>query len=125
MLPSDDYLERCPGVPERKVWFPDEYEAGYRARFAGTSESWTATPCWQAGWQEADRELTVSGRRPRSSSVEPSRDAEPADWSHFGTGGTARSYDLPFHQARSDSWKRSWIQRDIELGTFGRKGSDR
>jgi hypothetical protein len=40
--------------PELKTWVPAEYEAGYEARFAGASESVTATPCWQAGWQDAD-----------------------------------------------------------------------
>ncbi len=125
MLPSDDYLESVSGSPELNVWFPDEYEAGYRARFTGACESWTATACWQAGWQEADRELTASGRRPRQSSFDPNGDGEITEWSLFGTGELARSLGLPFDQVRGDVWKRSWIRKDIELGTCDRKGTGR
>ena len=46
--------------PELKTWMPAEYEAGYEARFADASESLTATHCWQAGWQDANLELTES-----------------------------------------------------------------
>jgi hypothetical protein len=49
-----------------KSWMPAEYEAGYEARFAGASESLTATHCWQAGWQDADLEFTESFRQRRS-----------------------------------------------------------
>lgn len=124
MLPSDDHLESFSGASGLNIWFQDEYEAGYGARFAGTSESWTATPCWQAGWQEADRELTASDRCLRSSSVDPHDDVVPVEWSLFGTGNLARNYELPFDHARGTAWKRSWIRRDIELGTVTRRRTD-
>lgn len=67
MLPSDDHLDGSSRSFKTEHLVSGEYEAGYLARFAGSSESWTATACWQAGWQEADRELTASGRGSTSS----------------------------------------------------------
>ncbi len=125
MLPSDDHLDGSSGASRLNVWFSSEYEAGYQARFAGSSESWTATACWQAGWQEADRELTASGRCLTTSPFDCSTDSDPNDTSLFGTGELARDYELPFDRTLGDSWKRSWIRRDIELGVFARKGTDR
>lgn len=48
-------------------------------------------------------------------------DIVPAQWSLYGTGAAARAYDLPFDEGRSDSWKRSWIQADIESGLQSRE----
>ncbi len=124
MLPFDDHLESFSGASGLNTWCKDEYEAGYGARFAGTAESWTATPCWRAGWQEADRELTASNGYLRSSSVDPNVDLEPMEWSLFGTGNFARDYQLPFDHVRGTAWKRSWIRRDIEVGTVTKRRID-
>ena len=107
------------------MWFPGEYDAGYRARFAGTSESWTAMACWRAGWQEADRELSASGRCIRQCSAGYVTNEVSAEVSLAYAGDLARNYDLAFDPTRSDLWKRSWIQRDIELGVVARKTESR
>lgn len=123
MLPNDDHLESFSGASELKVQSAGEYEAGYRARLADASASWTATAYWQAGWQEADREIATSGKSPRVSAGEQSEETRPAEWSSFGTGEIARSYGLPFAQASNAIWKRSWIVRDIELGIGKRRSA--
>ncbi len=115
MLQSNDHLDSSSGSSRLNVWFAGEYEAGYQARIAGSSESWTATACWQAGWQEADRELTASGRCLTSSLFDGSTGSDATESSLFGTGELARNYELPFDRTFGDSWKRSWIRRDIEL----------
>lgn len=125
MLPSDDHLASPYGASGLNVWFPNEYEGGHRARFAGASESWTATPCWQAGWQEADRELTACSRRHPCVSCDRNTNLDPAELNLFGAGDLARKDDLPFDPTLEDTWKRSWIRRDIELGMFpGREPID-
>jgi len=124
MLPSDDHLDGSSRSFKTEYLVPGEYEAGYQARFADYSESWTATACWQAGWQEADRELTASGRGPTSSPFDCSTDSDPTESSLFGTGELARDYKLPFDQTLGDPWKRSWIRRDIRLGMFARKDTN-
>jgi hypothetical protein len=85
--------------PELETWMPAEYEARYEARFADASESLTATHCWQAGWQDADLELTES----------------------FGQkleGDDARAHGIPFGEDRTEPWKLGWIDVDIRLGTM-------
>ncbi len=121
MLPADDCLDSSSGASRLNVWFPGEYEAGYHARLAGSSESWTATACWQAGWQEADRELADSGQSLCSSPFSCSVDLEATESRVFESGELARNYGIPFDQTLSDSWKRSWIRRDIEVGMFARR----
>ncbi len=113
-FPSDDHSRL-------NVWFVGEYEAGYNARFAGSSESRTAVACWQAGWQEADRELTASRRCLTSSPFDCSTDSGRTEPSLFGTGDLARNYEIPFDLTLGDPWKRSWIRRDVELGMYARK----
>ena len=122
MLPSDEYTY---GASELEVWFPGEYDAGYRARFAGTSESWTATACWRAGWHEADRERTASGCCIRQCHAGSGTSVVSAEVSLAYAGDLARNCDLSFDPTRSDLWKRSWIQRDIELGAVARKRGHR
>ena len=125
MLPSNDHLDSSSRSFKTEHLVPGEYEAGYHARFAGSSESWTATACWQAGWQEADRELAASGRCLTSSPFDCSTDSDATESSLFGTGELARNYERPLDRTLGDPWKRSWIRRDIELGMFARKGTDR
>ena len=92
-------------------WVSEEYEAGYWAGHHGIAEFQSATHCWRTGWQDAQRELHANNLLPWAEA-----DAIPAQWSLYGTGAIAREYDLPFDEERSESWKRSWIQADIDSG---------
>ncbi len=105
-----------PDQPGAEGWMPEEYEAGYRSRLENTDEFKTATYCWRAGWQDADRELRASGHQ---EAKEMMNEAAPAQWSSYGTGRLARICGLPFDADRSDAWKQSWVQTDIELSLRG------
>ena len=95
-------------------WNADEYEAGYQARFEDVDGCVTATACWQAGWQDADREISA---RVSMGLEEPRRGAEQDNGlSKFGSGELARACDLPFDAFGSEPWKRSWIRADIARG---------
>ena len=98
---------------ESRAFVAEEYEAGYQGRFQNVAECVTATPCWRAGWQEADREIAIAVRSEQTEAT-----SEP--WSLYGTGHQARTCELPFDEYSADSWKRSWVQADITLGTSAR-----
>lgn len=106
--------------PELKTWVPAEYEAGYEARFAGASESVTATPCWQAGWQDADIELTESSRQKQHSEDDPGEQFGQTWWRLYDIGGDARVHGIPFGENRTEPWKLGWIDVDIRLGTMAK-----
>ena len=95
-----------------EAWGSEEYEAGHGARMLGVPECLTATPCWRAGWQEADREISGAAVSEKRHAVAGMSTL----WSPFESGGHARTRGLPFDELCSDSWKRSWIQADIALG---------
>ena len=116
MAHSEEFYRTSHRV-ERNVWLPDEYEAGYQARLLGVVEFKTATSCWRAGWQEADRELAGNGA---SEADRANENSIPDQWSLYGTGQMARLCDLPFDEGRAEPWKRSWVQADIELGLQAR-----
>ena len=96
-------------------WNSDEYEAGYQARLQNIGHAATATACWRAGWQDADREIVARGALEVDSSFACSDQAHRL--SEFGTGELARKYDLSFEWNSPELWKRSWVQADVELGT--------
>ena len=116
MAHSEDFHRTSDRV-QQYVWIPDEYEAGYQARLQGVVEFKTATSCWRAGWQEADRELAAGGE---SAADRLDETSIPEQWSLYGTGQMARLCELPFDEARAEPWKRSWIETDIELGMAAR-----
>lgn len=118
MAHSEDF-RRTPDRVEPQVWVPDEYEAGYQARFQNMAEFRTATACWRAGWQDADRELTACGGLLLPCDGE--KDSVPEQWSLYGTGRDARLCELPFDEIRSETWKRSWVETDIALGMAARR----
>jgi hypothetical protein len=113
MLSSGESLNT--NEPEFRTWIAAEYEAGYEARFAGASESLTATHCWQAGWQDADLELTKSFRQKRHGEE---IQEEQTWWQLYDIGGDARVHGIPFGEDRTESWKLGWIDVDIRLGTM-------
>lgn len=92
-------------------WVSEEYEAGYWAGQHDIAEFQSATHSWRAGWQDAKRELHAMGA---SSSPVLGANATLDQWGLYGTGAAARAYELPFDEGRSESWKRSWIQADID-----------
>ena len=116
-MAHSDESYRATDNREQITWVPGEYEAGYQARRQGITEFTTATPCWRAGWQEANREINLSGEAPEQSSR---GNTDQEQWSLFGRGASARSCELPFDEARGEIWKRSWIQADIALGLRNR-----
>jgi hypothetical protein len=85
----------------------EQYEAGYGARFRDEAYSLGATRSWQAGWNDANREL---GKFDEAFS--PAQSSLP----FFGTGDEARRRELPFDSSCSEEWKRSWIEADINVG---------
>ena len=86
---------------------PEQYEAGYSARYGKEPFSFAATTSWQAGWNDANREL--------GSFEEIFTPAQPS-LPFFGSGEEARRRGLPFDSSCSEKWKRSWIAADIVLG---------
>jgi hypothetical protein len=110
-MARSEHIYKEPKDGLEKVWIPEEYEAGYGARFQGVSECRTATRCWLAGWQEADREI---GTAVLSEGV-PWNTEPTAPWSLFGTGRQARACELPFDQFSPDDWKKSWVEADIAM----------
>ena len=76
-----------------------------------------ATSLWRAGWQEADREVAEGGQSEANRLDETSI---PKQWSLYGIGQMARLCELQIDDARAESWKRSWILTDIELGMAAR-----
>lgn len=95
---------------EERAPVPDQYDAGYAARFRDEAMCVGATASWQAGWSDANREL---GRFDEAFS--PAQ----VSLSFFGTGEEARRRGLPFDPAFSEAWKRGWVEADIALGLAG------
>jgi hypothetical protein len=62
MLNPDNKASRDFGSADLKELVPAEYEAGYTAPFADTSESLTANHCWRVGWENATMEPWKLGR---------------------------------------------------------------
>ncbi|MGI4831562.1 MAG: hypothetical protein ACRYFU_25775 [Janthinobacterium lividum] len=112
-----DEFKRAPDRVEQNVRVPDEYEAGHQARVAEAVEFKTATNCWRAGLQKADRELAGSGE-PAVDRVDETAIFE--QWNPYGTGQMAQVCELPLGETRAEPWKRSWIQADLELGLAAR-----
>ena len=110
-MAHSEHTYKEPNDNAEKVWISEEYEAGYGARFQGVAECMTATRCWLAGWQEADREIGAAVL----TQGEPSHTEPIAPWSLFGTGRQARACDLPFDAFSPDDWKRSWVKADIAM----------
>jgi hypothetical protein len=100
-------------------WVSIEYEAGYGARILSNAEYLTATPCWRAGWKDADRDLARAALDDRL----PSYDDVVVPWSRFGTGQQARSCLLPFDESATHRWKRSWVETDIAMSLAERRRS--
>jgi hypothetical protein len=98
-------------------WVSAEYEAGYQARTLSNAEYLTATPCWRAGWKEADRDLARAALDARL----PSDDDVVLRWSSFGTGQQARACCLPFDESATHRWKQSWVQTDIAMSLAERR----
>jgi hypothetical protein len=98
-------------------WVSVEYDAGYEARILSNAEYLTATPCWRAGWKDADRDLARSALdgRPHSD------DDVVVPWSRFGTGQQARACLLPFDDSAAETWKQTWIQADIAMALAERQ----
>ena len=92
----------------------EQYEAGYSARFREDSFSIGATRSWQAGWNDANREL---GKFEEAFS--PAQSSLP----FFGTGDGKR-HELPFDPSCSEEWKRSWIEADISVGVESLRSKD-
>lgn len=92
----------------------EEYEAGYKARLEGVPECLAATPCWRAGWQEADSDSETAAGATANTMYTNTEVRTP--WSLFGTGRQARICNLPFDELCPDSWKRSWVEADIAVG---------
>src|ERR1035437_1537573 len=103
--------------PEFTTWMPAEYEAGYEARFAGASESVTATHCWQAGWQDADLELAESSRQRLNTE---DGQFEQTEWQLYDICGDSRVHGIPLGEDRTEPWKLGWIDVDIRLGTMAK-----
>jgi hypothetical protein len=103
---------------ELKMWVPAEYGAGYEARFAGASESLTATHCWQAGWQDTDLELSESSRQTLNAEKGQEGHFEHSWWQLYDIGGDARVHGIPLGEDRTEPWKQGWIDVDIRLGTM-------
>lgn len=91
-----------------QTWISEEFEAGYRAGLAGVSESRTATPCWRAGWQEAQQERSLS-----QDAADLSPDAKGLVPS---SGREARLFGFAFRGGETEQWKRAWIEADVECG---------
>ena len=89
-----------------QIWISEEFEAGYQASLAGASESRTATPCWRAGWQEAQREMAVS-EHPDVLSID-GEDVLPL------SGREARLFGFAFRSDQAEQWKRAWIEADLQ-----------
>ena len=85
----------------------EQYEAGCGARFRDEAFSLGATRSWQAGWNDANREL---------GKFEEAFSSAQSSLPFFGTGEEARRRDLPFDPSCSEEWKRCWIEADIRLG---------
>ena len=85
----------------------EEYDAGFAARLQRDALSVSATPSWQAGWTDADREI---GEPAVTATISQ------ALLPFFGTGSQARREGLPFDISCSEEWKRGWIETDIDLG---------
>jgi hypothetical protein len=107
-----DFKNEAPAVP---VHVAEQYEAGYSARFREEPFSIGATLSWQAGWNDANREL---GKFREAFS--PTQSSLP----FFGTGDEARRRELPFDPSCSEEWKRSWIEADISLGLESLRSKD-
>lgn len=84
----------------------DQYDAGHAARFHDEPMSVGATASWQAGWSDAHRELGCFDEAFTPAQV---------NLPFFGTGEEARRRGLPFDPARSEAWKRGWVEADISL----------
>lgn len=97
----------------------EEYEAGYKARLEGVPECLAATLCWQAGWHEADSD-TESAVTAIVDTMHTNAEVR-TPWSLFGTGREARVCNLPFDELCPDSWKRSWVEADIDVGLSQRR----
>jgi hypothetical protein len=106
--------------PAFRTWVPAEYEAGYEARFAGASESLTATHCWQAGWQDANLELLQSSRQRLDGDAGEVEQFEQTWGQLYDIGGDARVHGIPFGEDRTEPWKLGWIDVDIRLGTMAK-----
>ena len=89
------------------VHVAEQYEAGYGARFREEPFSLGATRSWQAGWNDANREL---------GKFEEAFSTAQSSLPFFGTGDEARRRELRFHPVCSEEWKRSWIGADIRMG---------
>ena len=118
-MADSEHTYREPDRIADMVWIPEEYEAGYSARFQNVAECITATPCWRAGWQDAGREIAGA-----AFAEEMFRTADvTVRWSLFGTGSQARGCGLPFDKFSPESWKRSWVKADIALSLAERQRS--
>ncbi len=59
MLPSDDHLDSFSAASRLNVWFQVCTRLATTLASLAPLSPRTQTACWQAGWQEADRELTA------------------------------------------------------------------
>ena len=106
-MANSEHDAREPALLQTMLPEPEQYDAGYAARYREEPMSVGATRSWQAGWTDASRELGGFEEM-----FAPSQVSLP----FIGSGEEARRQNRPFDASCSEAWKRGWIEADIALG---------